>query len=207
VNNARDKKATTLRQEEIVDRTLELVREGGLGGLTTKKIAERGGFTEGALFRHYSTKQALLLGLMDRLEDMLLVPIQAVAGDVTLSAPERLERMVRHHTKIVREHESLPIMLLAEASASGDKTLVDRMRAIFHAYLSLLEGVAREGQTSGEVVGDIQPDCLAILLLGAPAALAIRHRLLPDARAEDRFEDLLIPFLMKKIDTTRGSQK
>jgi len=194
----------TARQEEILERTLELTREGGLGGLTTRKIAERVGFTEAALFRHFPTKQALILALMDRLEDMLLGPIRATAADASLSAAERLEGMVRHHTRVVREHDSLPILLLAEAAASGDPALVDRMRAIFHGYLSLLEGVAREGQTSGTVTRAIQPDCLAILLLGAPAGLAIRHRLLPDARAEQRFEDTLIPFLRSQIDANEG---
>jgi len=198
------KRTQSPRQREILDRTLELVHEGGLGGLTIKKIAERVGFAEAALYRHFATKQELLLGLMDRLEDMLVAPIRAIAVDASLTAPERLEGMVRHHTKVVREHDSLPIMLLAEASSSGDPALVDRIRAIFHTYLSLLEGVAREGQTAGEIVDDIQPDCLAILLLGAPAALAIRHRLLPDARAEDRFEDMLIPFLRSHIEKHEG---
>ena len=198
------KPASTPRQDEILERTLELVREGGLGGLTTRRIAERVGFTEAALFRHYPTKQALLLALMDRLEDMLLGPIRTIASDPSLSAPERLEGMVRHHTRLVREHDSLPILLLAEASASGDPALLDRMRSIFHGYLSLLEGVAREGQANGEVTRGVQPDCLAILLLGAPAGLAIRHRLLPDARAEQRFEDTLIPFLRSQIDANEG---
>jgi AcrR family transcriptional regulator len=197
----------TPRQEEIIDRTLELVRKSGLGGLTTRKIAERVGFTEAALFRHYPTKQALVLGLMNRLEEMLVVPIRSIANDTAAPPAERLERMVRHHTRLVLDYESLPITLLAEASASGDPVLVDRMRAIFQGYLSLLEGVAREGQTRGEITDDVEPDCLAILLLGAPAALAIRHRLLPDARAEDRFEDLLIPFLRKQIENTEGSKE
>jgi len=196
--------SNTPRQEEILERTLELVREGGLGGLTTKRIAERMGFTEAALYRHYPTKQALLLSLMDRLEDLLVAPIRAIAGDPSVSAADRLEGMVRHHTKVVREHDSLPILLLAEASASGDTALLDRMRAIFHAYLSLLEGVAREGQRRGEIVDTVQPDCLAMMLLGAPAALAIKHRLLPDARAEDRFEETLIPFLRSRIEPRQG---
>jgi len=198
-------KPLTPRQEEILDRTLELVREMGIGGLTTRKIAEGVGFTEAALFRHYPTKQALLLALMDRLEDLLVEPIARIAADGAVGAAERLERMVRHHTTVVRQFNSLPIILLAEASVSGDTALVDRMRAIFERYLSLLEEVVRAGQASGQLVGAIQPDCIAMLLLGAPAGLAIRHRLLPDAAAEDRFEELLIPFLRASIDTGEGS--
>jgi len=205
--NKTDEPATpTPRQEEIIDRTIELVREGGLGGLTTRKIAERVGFTEGALFRHFPNKQALLLALMDRLENLLVEPIATIAADDELSSAERLERMVRHHTTVVRRFNSLPIILLAEASVSGDEALVGHMRTIFERYLSLLEGVVREGQARGEIVGGIQPDCLAILLLGAPAGLAIRHRLLPDAAAEDRFEEILIPFLRATIDTRERSE-
>jgi AcrR family transcriptional regulator len=200
-----ERKPLTPRQEEIIDRTIELVRERGIGGLTTRKIAAHVGFTEAALFRHYPTKQALLLSLMDRLEDLLVEPIGTIAIDGSVNAAERLERMVRHHTTVVRQFNSLPIILLAEASVSGDEALVGRMRSIFARYLSLLEGVVREGQERGEVSLALQPDCTAMLLLGAPAGLAIRHRLLPDARAEDRFESLLIPFLRKQIETSQGS--
>jgi len=207
MTDADDPTTSTPRQDEIIDRTLELVRKSGLGGLTTRKIAERVGFTEAALFHHYPTKQALVLGLMDRLEEMLVVPIRSIANDTAASPAERLERMIRHHTRLVLDHESLPITLLAEASASGDAVLVDRMRAIFQGHLSLLEAVAREGQTRGEITDEVEPGCLAILLLGTPAALAIRHRLLPDARAGDRFEDLLIPFLIRKIEKTEGGKE
>ena len=192
--------AWTARQRDILACTLELVREHGLAHVTTKLIAERVGFTEAALYRHFPTKQALLLGLMDRLEDMLLGPIQKTAGDGAIPVIQRLERIILHHATLVREQNSLPILLLAEASASDDPALLGRMRSIFHDYLSVLEGLVREGQARGEIVHGPEPDCLALLLLGSPAALAIRHRLLPDARAEDRFETTLIPFLVDTLD-------
>jgi len=194
----------TPRQEEILDRTLELVREAGLGGLTTKKIAERVGFSEAALYRHFPTKQALILGLMDRLEAMLVQPAREIAADGELSIVQRLERIVLRHVRLVREQNSLPILLLAEASASDDPVLLGKMRSIFHGYLSVLEGLLREGQSRGEIGHQAEADCLALVLLGAPAALAIRHRLLPDAHAEDRFENTLLPFLLHALSTTQG---
>ena len=192
------------RQSEILDRALELVRDNGLAALTTKKVAERVGFTEAALYRHFPSKKALILGLMDRLELMLIEPIRAIARDAGRTIPARLEAIVRHHTWLVREQNSLPILLLAEASVSEDPELLGRMRSIFHAYLSILEGLLREGQSRGEIATGVEPDCLALVLLGAPAALAIRHRLLPDARAEDRFEADLVPFLLTTLATSQG---
>ena len=192
------------RQSEILDRALDLVRESGLAALTTKKVAERVGFTEAAFYRHFPSKKALILGMMDRLEGMLVEPIRILAQDASKSPSERLESIVRHHTALVREHNSLPILLLAEASVSDDIELLGRMRSIFHAYLSVLEGLLREGQAGDDISEESRADCLALLLLGAPAALAIRHRLLPDARAEDRFEEMLIPFLINSLKTAKG---
>jgi len=189
----------TARQTEILSHALALVRKGGLAALTTKRLAARVGFTEAALYRHFPSKQALILGLMDQLEDMLLGPIRQIAARGELSVSERLEAIIRHHTQIIRQHNSLPILLLAEASSSEDPALLGRMRSIFHHYLSVLEGLVRQGQTQGQIARGPEPDCLALMLLGAPAALAIRHRLLPDPRAEDRFEQTLIPFLMGAI--------
>jgi AcrR family transcriptional regulator len=195
------RKPLTARQREILDQALALVREGGLAAVTTKRLAAEMGFSEPALYRHFASKQALVLGLMDRLEDLLLGPIREIAsrGDEPLAG--RLERILHHHVRLVREQNSLPILLLAEASASDDPALLDRMRSIFHRYLALLEGLVREGQTHGRIRPEPQPDCLALLLLGAPAGLAIRHRLLPDARAEERFGETLLPFLIRAIAT------
>ena len=197
----------TPRQDQILDRAMSLVRRGGLSALTTRRLAESVGFTEAALYRHFPSKQALILGMMDRLETMLLGPVRKIAEDTALDVPARLQRIVHHHTAIVRENRGLPILLLAEASASRDEVLLTRMRSILQAYLAILEHLIAEGQARGEVVHGPEADCLAMLLLGAPAALAIRHRLEPDETAEERFSETLIPFLVRSIrDTgTEGS--
>ncbi len=194
----------SVKQQEILDKTLELVRKNGLAGLTTKKIAEKVGFTEAALYRHFPTKNALINGLIDRLEDMLIGPIREIAGDREVPVEVRLERILSHHAKLVYEQNSLPILLLAEATASGDPELLGRMRSILHEYLSVLEGLIREVQTGGSVDKTPKEDCLSLVLLGAPAALAIRHRLLPDRRLERRFIETLIPYLIETLLLRKG---
>ncbi|HHQ48093.1 MAG TPA: hypothetical protein ENK19_04320 [Acidobacteria bacterium] len=62
-----------------------------------------------------------------------------------------------------------------------------------------MERLIRKGQAEGEIVNGPAPDCLAQLLLGTPAVLAIRNRLLPDPQAEERFATTLIPFLLRSI--------
>lgn len=187
---------TTPRQEEILDRTLELVREGGLANLTMKKVAERVGFTEPALYRYYPTKQALVLGLLDRLEEMLLPRLRAAAADTGLPPIERLVRMVSHHAALIIETNGLPFLLLAEASAAGDEMVIRRMSRIASGLLESLEGVLGELPVT---MGAPPPRTLVLPLLGFAAALAIQRRLVPEKSLTREDALALIPLLVRRI--------
>jgi AcrR family transcriptional regulator len=186
-----------VRREQILDRALDLVQRDGLANLTMKKITRRVGFSEAAIYRHFPTKAALLLGLLDRLEALLLVPIRAIAVDRSATPAERLIRILRHHIALVIERDSLPILLLAEVSASGNAALVARMRRIFSAYLDVLRRLLVEAGASAPASSD--PADLALLLVGLPAAVAIHHRLHSDAPAERAMADALAPFLVGRL--------
>lgn len=172
----------TPRQEELVEHALALVREVGLSGLTVRRLAERVGFSEAALYRHFPSKEALLLTMVRRLsEERLLAPIRELAGRRDRPAQERLEAMVAHHVRTVLELDGLPILLLAEAAAAGNEELL----AVFRSVLDQLFGLLGEvlGEVPG-VAGAADRSLLALAMLGLPAATAIRHRLAPDARLE-----------------------
>ncbi len=198
---------TTARQSEILDKALILVGESGLSGLTIRKIAERMNFSEPALYRHFPNKQAVILGLMDRLDMMLLDTAKRIAEDTSLPARERLSRIITHHVQLVRKYNSLPILLLAEASTSDDPVLLDRMRTILKTYFTLLVEVVSQGQGDGTIDSTVHPDCLALGLMGTPTALAVRHRLVPNTAFEDRIEDVWIPFFLDRIAPVEERQQ
>jgi AcrR family transcriptional regulator len=188
--------AATRRQEEILDRTLELVREGGLAGLTMKKIADRVGFTEAALYRHFANKEALLLGLVGRLESLLLGTVRQIAGDPALPPRRRLERILLHHAGLLFATDGLPILLLAEASASGNQAMIERIATVLRQYLDLLAQVLAElpGATARP-----SPRRLALLFLGLPAALALQRRVLGEEAGGEAEARQLVPFLVDRL--------
>src|SRR5262245_29356863 len=48
-------------REKLLRATLELLQERGYNGLTTKEVATRAGFSNGALMHHFSTKADLVI--------------------------------------------------------------------------------------------------------------------------------------------------
>ncbi len=164
-----------------------------------KRIAARVGFSESAIYRHFPTKQALLLGLIGRLESQLLEPIRAIAAENDADPVVRLSRILQHHLSLVLQPHSLPIQLLAEASAAGDPVLLSRMRAVMRSYADIMTRVVNEAVARRQLPADIDPSVLAIWLLGGPAAMAIHHRLRVDPDLERRVEGQLVPFMFRLL--------
>ncbi|WP_025140984.1 tetracycline resistance transcriptional repressor TetR [Achromobacter sp. DH1f] len=54
-----------LQRDAVIDSALELLNEVGVDGLTTRKLAERLGVQQPALYWHFKSKQALLDALAD----------------------------------------------------------------------------------------------------------------------------------------------
>lgn len=189
----------TERKEEILAQALELLREVGLAGITVKKIAERVGFTEAALYRHFASKRELVLATMQCLDRDLLDPARAIAARAELPPEERLRLILEHHLLLIRERDSLPLMLLAEASASRDPDFMGRIRDVFTGYLAVITNLVEQARPTPE--GDIASDAEArgLMVLGAAAGAAIRHRLLEDAAEARRIERSLIPLLIEGI--------
>jgi AcrR family transcriptional regulator len=188
--------AATPRQEEILDRTLELVRESGLANLTMKKVAERMGFTEPAMYRHFPTKQALVLGLLARLAGMLLPPIRAAAADTEALPVERIERILAHHLDLILRTDGLPFLILAEASAAGDEVVIGRMREIIGEVRTILLQLLREMPSPP---GGPPPEVLVMSLFGFAITTAVQRRLMPDVGIPREAALAQIPVLVRRI--------
>src|SRR5882672_7822955 len=60
-----ERRATT--RTKLLDATLSCLVESGYAGLTTPAICERAGVSQGALFKHFATKSALLAAATEHL--------------------------------------------------------------------------------------------------------------------------------------------
>jgi AcrR family transcriptional regulator len=168
----------TPRQREILDHAVTLLREQGLPGLTMRRLAERIGFSEAALYRHFANKGALLAAIMDRLaEERLLTPVRRIAQDEERSAGERLRAVLEHQLTTLAELEGVPILFLAEALAAGDEELLARGRRVFGEMTEVFESLIRRLPARD---GSPPPQALAFALFGLAAATALRFRLAAD---------------------------
>ena len=70
----------TPRQQEIVDAARKIITSRGIKSLTTRERARELKITDGALYRHFKSKDEIISLLIDDIEDTLLSAIQEAAN-------------------------------------------------------------------------------------------------------------------------------
>ncbi len=193
-----DTKEFTPRQNQILDKALDLIRAEGLSGLTMRKVAGLMGFSEPAVYRHFKTKQDLVLGIIRRLEISLIEPMQMIAAQTGRPVIERIGDIITHHLDLIADNNALPILLFAEASVSADERPGRAMAAVFSKYEGLLVNLLEEGRKTGEINSTLSPADGALILMGTPTACALRLRLLHDVSQKTR-RKRLVQFLKSQI--------
>lgn len=90
------KKKRTMKQQKIIDAAIRLFAEKGYANTSTSEIALASGVAEATIFRHYQTKENLLLSLIvPFLKELLPIVSQQFAEEIRPEQYERLEDFLR----------------------------------------------------------------------------------------------------------------
>jgi AcrR family transcriptional regulator len=152
------------------------------------------GFSEAALYRHFPSKHALLLAIVDRTQERFLGPIRDLAARPG-PVEERLKEVLRHHVGLILDTDGMPFLFVAEATATGDEQLLARLRLVLSAYFGLLGDLLAELPPSPTRPA---PRDLTLLLFGLAAATAVRLRVTGERPTGSEVE-ALVDFLVRQI--------
>ncbi|MEZ4219518.1 MAG: DUF2249 domain-containing protein [Polyangiaceae bacterium] len=167
----------TDRRGQIIQATLELLGEVNLDQLTTRQIAKALGVSQPSLFRHFPSKDQLLLEVVEHARAELL-EMGARVLERHKSGRARLEELAATLFEHLQKHPGLPRLLFAHA-AIGDGPLFDALRGLHASQAALLTELVRQGQAEGSLAPDIQPQDAATLFVGLLQGITLSRRLLP----------------------------
>ena len=102
-----------MTRDDILEAAAQVFRQKGFHGASMANIAEAVNLQKASLYHHVSSKQEILLELLDRALELLLERISPIATQ-TISADERLRQMIREYLQILAENTDLSAVLLFE---------------------------------------------------------------------------------------------
>ena len=117
------------RRAQTVAAFVELAAEQNPVDITTTAIARHMGVTQGALFKHFPTKDAILQAVMEWVSERILARVDAAARGAP-SPLAAIEAIFLAHAEFVAEHPGVPRMLFGElqrAEMTAPKQLVQTL--------------------------------------------------------------------------------
>src|SRR5215216_3020610 len=102
-----------MTREDILEAAARVFRKKGFHGASMANIAEAVNLQKASLYHHVSSKQEILLELLDRALELLLERISPIATQ-PIPAEERLRLMIREYLQILAENTDLSAVLLFE---------------------------------------------------------------------------------------------
>ncbi|KPF45279.1 TetR family transcriptional regulator [beta proteobacterium AAP51] len=167
---------TEERQAEIVAAALQLARETSPLSITSGDIAAAVGISQGAVFKHFPTKEAIWVAAMAWVHESLLAKLQEAAQAQT-SALRALEAVFFAHVDFVVAHPGVPRMIFHELQQPTDSPVKQEVRALLQAYRRLLLSQFKLGMKSGELPTDLDSDAAATTLVGIVQGLVMQSML------------------------------
>ena len=168
------------RRAATVEAVINLAAEQNPSDITTTAIAQRMGLTQGALFRHFPTKDAILEAVMTWVAERLLARVDRAAQNVT-SPLAALEAVFMAHIDFVSEHPGVPRMLFGELQRPGE-TLPKRMvQTLIQRYGERLRHLLERGKAIGELDANLDIETASVSFIGSIQGLVMQSLIAGDA--------------------------
>ncbi len=167
------------RRAVTVETVIELAAEQNPSVITTAAIAKRMGLTQGALFRHFPNKDAILKAVMEWVAERLLSRVdKAVEG---VSSPlAALEAMFMAHVTFVSEHPGIPRLLFGELQRAEVSPAKRMAQTLIQRYGERLHRLIEEGKAQGELDAALDVEAAAALFIGTIQGLVMQSLLAGD---------------------------
>lgn len=167
------------RRSATIEAVLELAAERNPGDITTAAIAERMGLTQGALFRHFPSKNAVWEAVMNWVAENLLqrLDVAEQAADTPLQA---LEALFMAHVTFVARHPGIPRMLFGQLQSSESTAAKSVAQSLLRRYDERLVRLLESGKVSGEIAVDLDAASAAMLFIGSIQGLVMQSLLAGD---------------------------
>jgi AcrR family transcriptional regulator len=169
----RPKQSTEIRQASLVEAALALAAQRSPAGITTSDLAQAVGITQGAVFRHFASKEAVWLAALDWASDTLMARLHAAAS--TAPSPlAALQAVFIAHVEFVMAHPGVPRVIFQELQHAEDTPLKARVRSLMQQYRALLVAQLQQAHQQHLLAPGTDLPAAAVLFVGSVQGLVMQ---------------------------------
>lgn len=167
----------TDRQVEIIEAATRRIDRYGIQNLTIKNLASDINVTEPALYRHFKSKNDILMSLLNYFITRMENRISSISLNKEKSPSENLIDLFNFQFKTFTERPAVVSVIFAENIFHFDEGLSLKVSQILELMQGYVEKNIVKGQLNGDFSKQIHPSTLSTILLGGIRLTVLKWKL------------------------------
>ncbi|HEY9090646.1 TetR/AcrR family transcriptional regulator [Parasphingorhabdus sp.] len=188
------------RRSATVEAVVALAASSNPADITTAQIGAHMDVTQGALFRHFASKEEIWTAVMDWTAKNLLARLDQIETDNPIDG---LKAMFTAHVEFVIAHPGIPPILFGELQRSGETQAKARLQELMAEYGARLAARLTAAKAAGMVADDIDIPAAAILFLGIIQGLVMQVMMTGDFGAMREMSGRIFDIYLNGIGAKR----
>ena len=167
------------RRTVTVEAVVDLAAKQNPSNITTAAIAKHMNLTQGALFRHFSNKEAIWQAVMEWVSERLLSRVKK-AADTAVNPLTALEAVFMTHVDFIVAHPGVPRMLFGELQRAETTAAKEMVHLTLKKYGHLISSLIEQGKTQDLVAMNVDANAASIMFIGSIQGLVMQSMLSGD---------------------------
>lgn len=154
------------RQFEIIVAAGKILSSSGVGGLTIKNLAREMGFSESAIYRHFDSKEEILVAMLNFLAEDMDERLNQVVS--TLKSPkENLEAIFLDQFAFFSKNPHFVVAVFSDGLMEASQKINAAILHIMQVKMKHLMPVIMQGQQQGFFTNTITTEEMMHIIIGS----------------------------------------
>jgi AcrR family transcriptional regulator len=159
------KRSISDRQLEIIEAAGKILTASGLSGLTIKNLAKEMKFSESAIYRHFESKEAIILTLLEYLaQDMEDRFSRAISMEQ--SAEEKFITIFKSQFSFFTENPHFVVAVFSDGLIEESQKINEKILRIMSVKMKHLMPIIKEGQNKNVFTNSVSTEDLLNIVMG-----------------------------------------
>lgn len=164
------------RKEAIILTAVEVINDFGILGLSTREVARREGISEGTIFKHFRTKNELILAILDHYSQYDADIVETIKLK-NLKPIEAITYLINTYAEYYQNYPQITAITQAYDVLSYDNDLTSKINEIVSFRSDSMRALISEAQKAGNISKEIDSEKLANIVWGSMRDVCLKWRL------------------------------
>ena len=156
----------SIRQLEIIEVSGKILIEKGIKGLTTKTVASEMNFSESAIYRHFKSKEEILVALLSLLKQNMNKRLTSEIKPQNTSA-ENFKAVFTSQFNYFNKNPHFVVAVLSDGLLDESEEIRTIILQLMQNKMQLLAQILEQGKQTNEFTSEISTEDLLPIILGS----------------------------------------